>query len=266
MSVIVEALAIGRHRLVRRPLPRPRARERAVLALRRRRPHAAEQRPAVRDADDRRLARAGDPRDADRELLPGSAGDDGSADRRRSRGSDAAERAARCDPRDDEGSRRDRFWCRRPWRSPSRAKPGTTLVTVVLAVVFMIVTLFGFALFRSEPSRRSSRRHRVRALVYGLFGSGLGTTRCSSSSVSACFSCSSGLRGWRPRSFPALSSLTSPVAAGPSSRSTSWSGRSSRSPYWSLRYAFWGPGRGAGSACSRSSPARGTPWCLRSSW
>ena len=47
----------GRDRVGRRALPRARARQGAVLAVRRGRLHAAEQRPPVRDADDRRLAR-----------------------------------------------------------------------------------------------------------------------------------------------------------------------------------------------------------------
>ena len=49
--------ARGRHaRVGRRPVPRARPREAALLALRPRRLHAPEQRPALRDADDRRLA------------------------------------------------------------------------------------------------------------------------------------------------------------------------------------------------------------------
>ena len=69
-----------------------------VFAVRRGRLHAAEQRPPVRDTDDRRLARTGDHRDADRELLPGAASDTRSPDRRRARGRRAAPRAVRALP------------------------------------------------------------------------------------------------------------------------------------------------------------------------
>ena len=54
----------------------------------------------------------------------------------------------------------------------------TTLVTVVLAVVCMIVTLFGCALFPSRTvGALVSGGLGLAALVFGLFGSGLGATR-----------------------------------------------------------------------------------------
>ena len=57
-SVVLEALVMGIARVGRRALRRPRAREGPLLALRRGRLHAAEQRADARDADDRRRARS----------------------------------------------------------------------------------------------------------------------------------------------------------------------------------------------------------------
>ena len=139
-------------------------------------------------------------------------------------------------------------------------------MTVVLAVVFMIVTLFGCALFPSRTvGALVSGGIGLAALVYGLFGSGLGTTRVLLFIGVGVLLVFFGFARVATPLIPALSSLMSPVAR--------WSVFALNIlvwpfftfPYWSLRYAFWGPGR-PGSACSRSSPARGTPWCLRSSW
>ena len=123
------------------------------------------------------------------------------------------------------------------------AKPGTTLVTVVLAVVFMIVTLFGCALFPSRTvGALVSGGIGLAALVYGLFGSGLGTTRVLLFIGVGVLLVFFGFARVATPLIPALSSLTSPVAR--------WSVFALNIlvwpffafPYWSLRYAFWGPG------------------------
>ena len=123
------------------------------------------------------------------------------------------------------------------------AKPGTTLVTVVLAVVFMIVTLFGCALFPSRTvGALVSGGIGFAALVYGLFGSGLGTTRVLLFIGVGVLLVFFGFARVATPLIPSLSSLTSPVAR--------WSVFALNIlvwpffsfPYWSLRYAFWGPG------------------------
>ena len=123
------------------------------------------------------------------------------------------------------------------------AKPGTTLVTVVLAAVFMIVTLFGCALFPSRTvGALVSGGIGLAALVYGLFGSGLGTTRVLLFIGVGVLLVFFGFARVATPLIPALSSLTSPVAR--------WSVFALNIlvwpffafPYWSLRYAFWGPG------------------------
>ena len=141
------------------------------------------------------------------------------------------------------------------------AKPGATIVTVVLAVVCMIVTLFGCALF---PSRT------VGALVSGGLGLAALSSACSarvserlesfSGSASECFSSSSGSRAWRPRSSPGSRRSCPRSRAGPSSHSTSWSGRSSRSRTGACGTPSGARGPG-GSACSPSSSAPGTSSC-----
>ena len=129
-------------------------------------------------------------------------------------------------------------------------KPGATIVTVVLAVVCMIVTLFGCALF---PSRT------VGALVSGGLGSLHSCSACSarasgrlassSSSASGCCSCSSGLRGWRLRSSPGSRRSCPRSRAGRCSCSPCSSGRSSP-----CRFGSSGTGSGARAAsetCAR---------------
>ena len=93
------------------------------------------------------------------------------------------------------------------------AKPGTTLVTVVLAVVFMIVTLFGCALFPSRTvGALVSGGIGLAALVYGLFGSGLGTTRVLLFIGVGVLLVFFGFARVATPLIPSLSSLTSPVA------------------------------------------------------
>ena len=90
VSILIESLVVGTLAAIDRPVPRARAREAPVLALRPRRLHAAEQRAALRNEDDRRLAARRDPRHRRREPAARVPRDACPADRRRARGCDAA--------------------------------------------------------------------------------------------------------------------------------------------------------------------------------
>ena len=124
-------------------------------------------------------------------------------------------------------------------------KPGTTLLTVVLAVVCMIMTLFGCVLF---PSRAVGALVAggigLGALIYGLFGSGLGTTRVLLWIATGVLLVFFGFARVATPLIPRLSSFMSPIAR--------WSVFALNVvvwpfwtfPYWCLRYAVWGPGAG----------------------
>ena len=77
-----------RARLCRRPVPRPRAGQRSLLALRPDRLHPSQQRPALRDAHDRGRPPRGRPRHARGKPPPRDSSDEGPADRGGSRRSD----------------------------------------------------------------------------------------------------------------------------------------------------------------------------------
>jgi putative ABC transport system permease protein len=122
-------------------------------------------------------------------------------------------------------------------------KPGATVVTVLLAVVFTIVTLFGCALFPSRTvGALVSGGIGVAALVFGLFGSGLGATRVLLWIGLGVLLLFFGFARIATPLIPGISSLVSPVAR--------WSVFALNVlvwpfftfPYWCLRYAFWGPG------------------------
>ena len=131
-SIVVEALVIGVARVGRRALPRPRAREGALQALRRRRLHAAEQRP--HRSQTRTIVVSllvGDPRHAGREPAAGDPRDARAADRRRARGRDAAAVAVRALPH----ARLDPAHRRRVRRARSTGSSGSGLGTTgVLAL------------------------------------------------------------------------------------------------------------------------------------
>ena len=125
------------------------------------------------------------------------------------------------------------------------AKPGATIVTVVLAVVCMIVTLFGCALFPSRTvGALVSGGLGLAALVFGLFGSGLGATRVLLWIGVGVLLVFFGFARVATPLIPGLSSFMSPIAR--------WSVFALNVvvwpfftfPYWCLRYAFWGPGAG----------------------
>ena len=118
-----------------------------------------------------------------------------------------------------------------------------TLVTVVLAVVCMIVTLFGCALFPSRTvGALVSGGLGLAALVFGLFGSGLGATRVLLWIGVGVLLVFFGFARVATPLIPGLSSFMSPIAR--------WSVFALNVvvwpfftfPYWCLRYGFWGPG------------------------
>jgi hypothetical protein len=122
-------------------------------------------------------------------------------------------------------------------------KPATTLVTIVLAVVFLVATLFGLALF---PSRTVGALVAFglgfAALVFGLFGSGLGTARVLLWIGVGVLLVFFGFARVATPLVPGLSTFMSPIAR--------WSVFALNVlvwpfwtfPYWCLRYGVWGPG------------------------
>ncbi|HET7744178.1 MAG TPA: FtsX-like permease family protein [Gaiellaceae bacterium] len=123
-------------------------------------------------------------------------------------------------------------------------KPATTLVTIVLAVVFLVITLFGCALFPSRTvGALVSFGLGFASLLYGLFGSGLGATRVLLFIGVGVLLVFFGFARVATPLIPGLSSFMSPVAR--------WSVFGLNVlvwpfwtfPYWCLRYGIWGPGR-----------------------
>jgi len=124
--------------------------------------------------------------------------------------------------------------------------PGNTFVSIFLAVVALIVTLFGCALF---PSRTLgaivSCGLGFAALSYGLFASGLGTTRVLLWMGLGVLLVFFGVARVTTRLIPGLASFMSPVAR--------WSIFALgvlvwpffTLPYWLLRRGVWGPGGSA---------------------
>src|SRR5262249_29832227 len=122
-------------------------------------------------------------------------------------------------------------------------KPGTTVVTVLLAVLGLIATLFGCALF---PSRLVGAplafRLRFAGLRFGLVGSGLGATRVLLYVGFGVLLVFFGFARVATPLIPALSAFVSPIAR--------WSLFGLNVlvwpfwtfPFWCLRYGVWGPG------------------------
>jgi putative ABC transport system permease protein len=122
-------------------------------------------------------------------------------------------------------------------------KPATTLVTIVIAVVFLVVTLFGLALFPSRTiGALAAFGLGFAALVFGLFGSGLGTARVLLWIGVGVLLVFFGFARVATPLVPGLSSFMSPIAR--------WSVFALNVlvwpfwtfPYWCLRYGLWGPG------------------------
>ena len=123
------------------------------------------------------------------------------------------------------------------------ATPGNTLVTILLAVLGLLLTLFGCALF---PSRTLgaivSGALGFGALLYGLFVPGLGTTSVLLWMGLGVLLVFFGVARVTTRLIPSLSVFMSPIAR--------WSvfvlailvWPFFTLPYWLLRYGAWGPG------------------------
>jgi putative ABC transport system permease protein len=121
--------------------------------------------------------------------------------------------------------------------------PGNTLVTVVISAVCLVLTLFGCALF---PSRTAGAivggGLGFAALIYGLFASGLGTTRVLLLIGMGVLLVFFAFARVATPLVPGLSAFMSPVAR--------WSVFALNVvvwplwtfPYWCLRYGLWGPG------------------------
>ncbi len=123
------------------------------------------------------------------------------------------------------------------------ATPGNTFVTILLAVLGLLLVLFGCALF---PSRAFgavvSCALGFGALVYGLFVPGLGTTSVLLWMGLGVLLVFFGVARVATRLIPSLSVFMSPIAR--------WSvfvlavvvWPFFTLPYWLLRYGVWGPG------------------------
>ncbi len=123
--------------------------------------------------------------------------------------------------------------------------PGNTLVSVLLAVLGLIVTLFGCALFPSRSvGALVSCALGFGALVYGLFVPGLSTTSVLLWMGLGVLLVFFGVARVTTRLIPSLSVFMSPIAR--------WSvfvlavlfWPFFTLPYWLLRYGAWGPGAG----------------------
>ncbi len=123
------------------------------------------------------------------------------------------------------------------------ARPANTLVTVLVAVVCVVLTLFGLSLF---PSRAvgaiAGGGVGLAFLLYGLFGSGLGTTRVLLWIAMGVLLLFFAFARVATPLVPGLSTFMSPIAR--------WSAFALNVlvwpfwtfPYWCLRYGLWGPG------------------------
>ena len=232
-----------RRRVGRRPLPRAPAREGPLRAVRRRRLHAPEHGPRLRAADDRRRARRRDPRHASRERLSGLPRDDRSPDRggSRRRRRFRASRSIAC--ADAPGRRRDRASASSSASSAITTTPGNTLVSILLAVLGLILTLFGCALFPSRTlGALVSWRSASPRSSTGSSCPGLGTTSVLLWMGLGVLLVFFGVARVTTRLIPRLSVLMSPIAR--------WSvfllavlfWPFFTLPYWLLRYGAWGPG------------------------
>src|SRR5262249_293778 len=123
------------------------------------------------------------------------------------------------------------------------AKPGNTLVTVLLSVLFMVITLFGCVLFPSRTvGALVSGALGFATLLFGLFASGLGATRVLLwIAVGVLLLFFAFARVATPL-VPGLSRFMSPIAR--------WSVFALNVlvwpfftfPFWCLRYGVFGPG------------------------
>ena len=121
--------------------------------------------------------------------------------------------------------------------------PGNALVSALLAVLGLILTLFGCALFPSRTlGALVSCGLGFAALIYGLFVPGLGTTSVLLWMGVGVLLVFFGVARVTTRLIPSLSAFMSPIAR--------WSVFALlvvfwpffTLPYWLLRYGAWGPG------------------------
>ena len=121
--------------------------------------------------------------------------------------------------------------------------PGNTFVSILLAVVALVVTLFGCALF---PSRSVGALVAcglgLGALVYGLFVPGLGTTRVLLWMGLGVLLVFFGVARVTTRLIPWLAAVMSPIARWAVFALSVVIWPFFTLPYWLLRRGAWGPG------------------------
>ncbi len=123
------------------------------------------------------------------------------------------------------------------------ATPGNTLVSSLLAVLGLILILFGCALFPSRTiGALVSMGLGFAALLYGLFVPGLGTTRVLLWMGVGVLLLFFGVARVSTRLIPRLSVLVSPVARWALFLFSVVFWPFFTLPYWLLRYGAWGPG------------------------
>ena len=242
-SVIVEALVVGVVASIVGPLPRAPAREGAVQALRRRRLHAARTRVSCSSRARPSIALAAGilvtllasvypglrattvpPIAAVREgaVLPGEP-----LDRIRQR---------RAGGRDDRRRRGRR-------RAAITTTPGNTLVSVLLAVLGLLLTLFGVRALPVADGRRARLDALgFAALLYGLFVPGLGTTSVLLWMGVGVLLVFFGVARVSTRLIPRLAVLMSPIARWAVFLLAVLFWPFFTLPYWLLRHGAWGPG------------------------
>ena len=122
--------------------------------------------------------------------------------------------------------------------------PGNTLVSVLLAVLGLILTLFGCALFPSRTvGALVSMGLGFGALLYGLFVPGLGTTGVLLWMGVGVLLVFFGVARVSTRLIPQLAVMMSPIARWAVFLLSVVFWPFFTLPYWLLRHGAWGPGR-----------------------
>ncbi len=121
--------------------------------------------------------------------------------------------------------------------------PGNTLVSVLLAVLGLLLTLFGCALFPSRSiGALVSMALGFGALLYGLFVPGLGTTAVLLWMGVGVLLVFFGVARVSTRLIPRLAAIMSPIARWAVFLFSAILWPFFTLPYWLLRHGAWGPG------------------------
>ena len=123
-------------------------------------------------------------------------------------------------------------------------RPVNTFVTIVLAVIGLVLVLFGGALFPSRTlGALVSGALGFAALLYGLFVPGLGTTSVLLWMGVGVLLVFFGVARVTTRLIPRLAVLMSPIARWTVFLLSVLFWPFFTLPYWLLRYGAWGPGK-----------------------